>query len=162
MNFQLFPRYADLFNRLILPDPAQRWTSFATLVRAPDVESLNLRNFDFLGAKFLLMPTSYVRLRGFMEKHSGWRKAYEDVSFVIFENPNPLPRAFIVHQVTEEHQTPLDIGASPLAIATSDDPVLIEEARSRGLSTPPPEASPTQSKPKSRDTTIPAWGLPPM
>ena len=133
MNFQLFPRYADLFNRLILPDPTQRWTSFATLVRAPDVDLLNLRNFDFLGAKFLLMSSSYVRLRGFMEKRSDWQKAYEDASFVIFENPNPLPRAFIVHQVSEGHQTPIDIGASPLAVATSDDPVLIAEARSHGL-----------------------------
>jgi hypothetical protein len=133
MNFHLFPRYADLFNRLILPDPTHRWTSFATLVRAPDVDSLNLRGFDFLGTRFLLMPSSYPRLRNFMENRSGWKNAYEDPSFVIFENPNPLPRAFIVHQVYEGHETPLDIGKSPLAVATSDDPVLIAEARSNGL-----------------------------
>jgi hypothetical protein len=138
MNFQLFPRYADLFNRLILPDPTHRWTSFATLVRAPDVDSLDLRNFDFLGAKFLLMPSSYVRLRSFMEKHSGWKKVYEDALFVIFENPDPLPRAFIVHRVFQGHETPLDIGKSPLAVATSDDPVLIAEARSSGLLDAPP------------------------
>ena len=162
MNFQLFPRYADLFNRLILPDPTQRWTSFATLVRAPDVDSLNLRNFDFLGAKFLLMPSSYVRLRSFMEKRSGWQKAYEDASFVIFENPNPLPRAFIVHQVSEGHETPLDIGKSPLAVTTSDDPVLIAEARSIGLLGAPARARAIPNKPKSRATTTPGWRFLPM
>jgi len=132
MNFQLFPRYADLFNRLILPDPTHRWTSFATLVRAPDVDSLNLRGFDFLGARFLLVTASYPRLRHFMER-SGWKTAYQDALFVIFENPDPMPRAFIVHQVSEGHETPLDIGKSPLAVATSDDPVLLAEARSSGL-----------------------------
>jgi Bacterial membrane protein YfhO len=132
MNFQLFPRYVDIFNRLILPDPKDRWTGFITMVRAPDVDSLNLRAFDFLGVKYLVTPSSYPRLHQFMER-SGWRSAYSDPAFVIYENPDPLPRAFIVHQVSEGHETPLDIGKSPLAVATSDDPVLIEEARSRGL-----------------------------
>jgi Bacterial membrane protein YfhO len=132
MNFNLFPRYEDLFNRLILPDPTHRWVSFVTMVLAPDVDSLNLRGFDFLGVRFLVMPAADVRLRHFMDG-SGWKHAYEDSTFVIFENPNPLPRTFIVHQVSEEHQTPLDIGRSPLEVATSDDPVLIAEARSKGI-----------------------------
>jgi hypothetical protein len=132
MNFNLFPRYEDLFNRLILPDPAHRWLTFATMVLAPDVDSLNLRGFDFLGVRFLVMPAAYVRLRHFLDG-SGWKNAYEDPTFVIFENTNPLPRAFIVHQVSEEHQTPLDIGRSPLEVATSDDPVLIAEAKSSGI-----------------------------
>lgn len=132
MNFQLFPRYADLFNRLILPDPKQRWTSFATLERALDVDSLNLQAFDFLGTKFLLIPSAYPRLRHFMER-SGWKTAYQDSMFVIFENPDPLPRALIVHEISEGHETPLDIDKPPLQVATSDDPVLIAEARSKGL-----------------------------
>jgi hypothetical protein len=132
INYHLFPRYADLFNRLILPDPSHRWTSFATMAKAPDVDSLNLRGFDFLGVRFLVVPLQYSRVCHFMER-SGWKNAYDDSFFVIFENPNPLPRAFIVHQLTEGHGTPLDIGKSPLALATSDDPVLIAEARSNGL-----------------------------
>jgi hypothetical protein len=132
MNFQLFPRYADLFNRLILPDSTHRWASFATMERAPDVDSLNLRAFDFLGVRFLVTPLRYPRLHHFMER-SGWKQVYDDVYFAIFENPNPLPRTFIVHQISEGHETPLDIGRSPLAVATSDDPVLIAEARSSGL-----------------------------
>jgi hypothetical protein len=132
MNFQLFPRYEDLFNRLILPDPTRRWTSFATLVLAPDVDSLNLPGFDFLGVRFLVMPVADLRLRQFMDR-AGWKNAYKDSTFVIFENPDPLPRAFIVHQVSEEHQTPLDIGKSPLVVATSDDPVLIAEAKANGI-----------------------------
>jgi hypothetical protein len=132
MNFQLFPRYADLFNRLILPDPKDRWTTFATLILAPDVDSLNLRGYDFLGVRFLLVSASYPRLRHFMEG-SGWKTAYQDALFVIYENPDPMPRAFIVHQVSEGHETPLDIGKSPLAVATSDDPVLLAEARTSGL-----------------------------
>jgi hypothetical protein len=132
MNFQLFPRYADLFDRLILPDPTQRWTSFATLVRAPDVHSLNLRNFDFLGAKFLSIPATFERLRDFME-NSDWKKVFEDAYFVIYENQNALPRALIVHQVIEGHETPLDVGRSPRTVATSDDPILIAAARSNGL-----------------------------
>jgi hypothetical protein len=132
MNFQLFPRYEDLFNRLILPDPAHRWTSFATMVLAPDVDSLNLPAFDFVGVRFLVMPVTYLHLRRFMEG-SGWKIAFEDPTFVIFENPDPLPRVFIVHQISEEHETPLDIGRSPLEVATSDDPVLIADARSKGI-----------------------------
>jgi hypothetical protein len=132
MNFNLFPRYEDLFNRLILPDPAHRWVSFVTMVLAPDVDSVNLRGFDFLGVRFLVLPVKDLRLRQFMDG-SGWKNAYEDPTFVIFENPYPLPRAFIVHQVSEDRQTPLDIGKSPLEIATSDDPVLIAEARSSGI-----------------------------
>jgi hypothetical protein len=132
MNFQLFPRYVDIFNRLILPDPKDRWPGFITLVRAPDVDSLNLRAFDFLGVKFLLTPASFPRLGQFMER-SGWKNAYNDPYFVIFENPHPLPRAFIVHQLSEGHETPLDIGKSPLAVATSDDPILIDEAKSSGI-----------------------------
>jgi hypothetical protein len=146
MNFQLFPRYEDLFNRLILTDPAHRWTSFATMVRAPDVDSLNLRNFDFLGAKYLLIPASYPRLRNFMEKSSGWKTAYQDAGLVIFENPNPQPRAFIVHQVVEGQETPLDIGKSPLALATSDDPILLSAARSGGLLDAGPQGGPGNSE----------------
>ena len=37
------------------------------MVRAPDVDSLNLASFDFLGAKYLVTPASYPRLHQFME-----------------------------------------------------------------------------------------------
>ena len=132
MNFQLFPRYVDIFNRLVLPNPKHRWTGFITMVMAPDVGSLNLPAFDFLGVKYLVTPSGFSRLHQFMER-SGWSKAYSDPGFVIFENPNPLPRSFIVHQVSEGSDTPLDIGKSPRAVATSDDPILIAEAVSNGL-----------------------------
>ncbi len=161
MNFQLFPRYVDVFNRLILPDPKDRWTGFITMVRAPDVNSLNLQAFDFLGAKYLVTPASYPRLHQFMER-SGWRSAYSDPIFVIYENPDPLPRAFIVHQVSEGHETPLDIGKSPRAVATSDDPVLIAEAKSRDFSTRNPGDPATPNKPRSRVTTTPVWKFPRM
>lgn len=132
MNFQLFPRYEDLFNRLILPDPAHRWVSFATLVLAPDADFLNLRALDFLGVKFLVLPTNYARFRRFVAD-SGWSTLYEDAKFTIVENPDPLPRALIVHQVLEGPQTPLDIDRSPREVATSDDPVFIAEARASGI-----------------------------
>lgn len=132
MNFQLFPRYEDLFNRLILPNPAQRWQTFATLVLAPDADFLNLRGLDFLGVRFLVLPTTYVRLRHFVAE-SRWKTIYEDAKFTIVENPDPLPRALIVHQVSEGHQTPLDIDRSLREVATSDDPVFIAEARASGI-----------------------------
>ncbi|MGM4872189.1 YfhO family protein [Bradyrhizobium sp. 956_D2_N1_5] len=149
MNFQLFPRYEDLFNRLILPNPAQRWETFATLVLAPDTDFLNLRGLDFLGVRFLVLPTSYVRLRQFVTG-SGWRISYQDPMFTIVENPGPLPRALIVHQVSEGHQTPLDIDRSPREVVTSDDPVFIAEAKARGVLGP--SAGPP-SQPEYADIT---------
>ncbi|TYL91759.1 YfhO family protein [Bradyrhizobium rifense] len=144
MNFQLFPRYEDLFNRLILPNPAQRWETFATLVLAPDTDFLNLPGLDFLGVRFLVLPATYGRLRHFVAD-SGWKTIYEDPKFAIVENPNPLPRALIVHQVSEGRQTPLDIDRSPRDVVTSDDPVFIAEARARGILGPNAEP-PSQSE----------------
>lgn len=149
MNFQLFPRYEDLFNRLILPNPAYRWETFATLVLAPDADFLNLRGLDFLGVRFLVLPTTYERLRHFVGD-SGWKTIYEDAKFTIVENPNPLPRALIVHQVSEGHQTPLDIDRSPREVVTSDDPVFIAEARTRGVLGPSAEPP---SQPEYADIT---------
>jgi hypothetical protein len=132
MNFHIFPRYEDLFNRLIVSDPADRWTGFVTLVRARDTDSLNLRALDLLGAAYVTVPSTYTRLRGFME-HSQWTRVYQDPYFLIFENQHPLPRAFITHRLLEDRTTPVDLDESPLALATSDDAVLLEQARGLGL-----------------------------
>jgi hypothetical protein len=132
MNFQLFPRYEDLFNRLILPDPKHRFTSFATLARAPDTEQINLKAYDFLGARYLTLPVRYSHLHSFMER-SSWRRAYEDSNFVIFENPDPMPRAFLTHRLVKDRLTPVDRGESPLALATSDDEIFIAQARREGI-----------------------------
>ena len=133
MNFQLFPKYADVFNRLLLPNPQHRWTSFATFAVAPDVDSFNLRALDFLGARFLVVrPSNFPRLAAFM-KRSSWVAAYNDANFTIYENLHPLPRAYVVHELSEGHETPLDVDKSPLSVAMSDDPVLIAEARTKGI-----------------------------
>ncbi len=132
MNFQLFPRYEAVFNRLILPDEKDRYGAFATLVRARDTPRINLPAFDFLGVRRLIVPMTYPLLRGFMDG-SDWRRVYEDNYFVIFENPAPLPRAFITHGIIRDPLTPIDRGQSPLAFATSDDDELIWEAGQYGI-----------------------------
>jgi hypothetical protein len=136
MNFQLFPRYEDVFNRLILPDEKDRWPTFATLVRARDTPRINLPAFDFLGARRLIIPVLYPLLRGFMDR-SDWRRVYEDSYFVIFENPSPLPRAFITHRIVRDPLTPIDEGQSPLALVTTDDEDFISAAEKVGLSDRP-------------------------
>lgn len=132
MNFQLFPRYEDVFNRLILPDPKDRFTSFATLAHAPDTDRVNLEAYDFLGARYLTVPLRYSHLLGFMER-SSWRRAYEDGNFAVFENPTPTPRAFIAHRLVRDPLTPIDRGESPLVLVTSDDDMLLAEARREGI-----------------------------
>ncbi len=140
MTFQLFPRYESIFNRLLLPDPSQRWTSFASLVLARDADSLNLAAFDFLGTQFLVVPKTFTRLIRFMEQ-SAWQRVYSDQYVQIFKDLAPLPRAFITHRVVENSQTPVDLGQSPLALATSDDPELLAAAHAAGISDAKPMAS---------------------
>ncbi len=132
MNFQLFPRYEDVFNRLIVPQERDRWTTFATLVTSRDTGQINLTAYDFLGTKYLTVPVLYPNLRGFME-HSTWRRVYEDDYFVIFENPDPLPRAFVTHRLVRDPLTPIDSGQSPLLLATTDDDALLSQARGEGI-----------------------------
>ena len=132
MNFQMFPRYEDVFNRLILPDPKDRFTSFATLARAPDTDQINLNGYDFLGARYVTVPVRYSHLYSFM-KRSSWSRVYEDGNFAIFENPDPMPRAFITHRLVKDRSTPIDRGKSPLALATSDDEMFIAHARREGI-----------------------------
>jgi hypothetical protein len=132
MNFQVFPRYEDLFNRLIVPDPKDRVASFVTLLVARDTDAINLKAYDFVGTKYLLTSKSYPRLQAFM-KQSGWKEPYRDPDFAIFENPDPLPRAFITHRLMQSKLTPIDDNQSPRAVATSDDAVLIEQAQRYGL-----------------------------
>jgi hypothetical protein len=131
MNFHLMPRYVALFDRLILPKPDERWTTFITLVRAGDTDNLNLQAFDLVGTKYITVPIVYPRLRKFMEQ-SDWKRVYEDLYFVVFENPDPLPRAFVVHRLVADEKTPVDVGQSPRVMATSSDPILLEEARRAG------------------------------
>ena len=139
MNFQLNPRYEAIFNRLILPDPADRWTGFITLNRAKDKGGINLEAFDFLGARHLVVPVMYPLLTAFMQR-SGWRQAYEDQYFRVFENPDPLPRAFITHRLADSKATPLDSGQSPREMATSDDQELLVLARQIGVTENAPAA----------------------
>ena len=132
MDFQIFPRYFDLFNRLFLPDRTDRWVTFTTLVRAKDKDKLNLAAFDMLGTKYLVTPFNYTRLHGFMDR-SGWPRVYQDTYFTIYENPLEPPRATIVPRLVADEKTPVDIGRSPREIATTDDVRLLEQARAAGL-----------------------------
>ena len=66
-------------------------------------------------------------------ERSTWRRAYEDSNFAIFENPDPMPRAFLTHRLVRERLTPIDRGESPLAFATSDDEMFIAQARREGI-----------------------------
>ncbi len=133
----------NVFNRLILPDQKDRFTSFATLARAPDTDWINLKAYDFLGARYVTVPVRYSRVLGFMER-SSWRRAYEDGNFAVFENPAPMPRAFIAHRLVKDPLTPIDRGESPLVLVTSDDEMLIADARREGIAdVAMPAVSPT-------------------
>jgi len=132
MNFHILPRYESLFNRLILPNPSDRWTTFATMVNAKHGETLNLAAIDLVGAKYLVTPTRFHLLHKYAQS-SGWRRVYANADVMIHENPDPLPRAFIVHRLVESARTPIDEGVPPREFATSDDTSLIEAARSLGI-----------------------------
>lgn len=132
MNFHLLPHYESLFNRLIVPNPAERWTTFVTLLNAKDASWLDLAAIDLVGVKYLLMPREFHQLQTHAQS-SGWRRIYDDTHVRIYENPNALPRAFVVHQLAESSRTPIDEGQSPRRLATSDDVRLIEMARMLGI-----------------------------
>lgn len=139
MTFHWLPRYVELFNRLILPDPADRWTGHITMVRARDADAVNLAAFNMIGTKYLTVPSIYKRLRGFMEQ-SNWRRAYEDPYYLIFENPNPL-RSYVTHSLVSGSATPVDRGQDPRAISVSDDPQLVDMARKLGIASEASEAT---------------------
>ena len=132
MNFHLLPRYEALFNRLIVPNPLDRWTTFVTLFNAKDGNWLNLAAIDLVGAKYLVTPQWFHQLQAHAQS-AGWRRIYDGAHVRIHENPNPLPRAFVVHQLVESARTPIDEGQSPRVVATSDDARLIEAARMLGI-----------------------------
>ncbi len=132
LNFHLNTRYEAIFNRLILPDPKERWFTFISLNLARDKDGINLAAYDLLGTRFLIVPVAFPRMRAFMER-SGWARAYADAYFIIFENPDPLPRAFITHRLAERETTPVDSGESPREVATSDDPQFLDSARRIGI-----------------------------
>ena len=143
MNFHLMPRYESLFNRLIVPDPKQRWTTFVTLSRAEDTDSLNLDAYDLIGTKYLIVSLGYPRLRAFMER-SNWRRVYDDSYFQIFENPTPLPRGYVTHGIIAAKETPIDRRQSPQAISLSDDSHLVDLSRKLGIGDSPEPADPTE------------------
>lgn len=132
MNFHILPRYEALFNRLIVPDPSERWPTFATMVNAKDGSWLNLAAVDFLGVRYLVTPRNFQQLQAHAQS-SGWRRSYDGAHVRIYENPNPLPRAFVVHQLVESRRTPIEEGHSPRLVATSDDAALIAAARALGI-----------------------------
>jgi len=132
MNFHLMRRYESLFNRLIVPDPKQRWTTFATLSRAADTDGINLDAYDLVGTKYLIVSLGYPRLRAFMER-SNWRRVYDDSYFQIFENPTPLPRAYVTYGVVAAKETPVDRNLAANEISLSDDPQLVYMARKLGI-----------------------------
>lgn len=140
MNFHLLPRYVELFNRLILPDPADRWSGFITLVRARDADFVNLAALNMVGTKYLIVPSRYERLRAFMGE-SNWVRAYEDPYYLIFENPSPLPRSYVTHGLVAGKATPIDRGQTPHAVSVSDDPQLIDMARKLGVTGEASEAT---------------------
>lgn len=144
MNFQLNPRYEAIFNRLILPDPADRWTGFITLNRAKDKGGINLEAFDFLGTRHLVVPVRYPLLLAFMAR-SGWKQVYEDQHFRIFENPQPLPRAFIASRLVPGKLTPIESGLPARSVATTDDPKFIELARQLGVREDGPDDAQAQA-----------------
>lgn len=131
MTFHLLPRYVDLFNRLILPEPADRWTGFITLAKARDIDSISLPALTMVGVKYLMVPGPYKRLRAFMTR-SDWRQVYEEPYFLIFENPGPL-RSYVTRGLIADTLTPLDRDHDPRSVTTSDDPRLIEDARQLGI-----------------------------
>lgn len=143
MNFHLMRRYESLFNRLIVPDPKQRWTTFATLSRAADTDTINLGAYDLIGTKYLIVSLGYPRLRAFMER-SSWRRVYDDSYFQIFENPTPLPRGYVTHGVVAAKETPIDRRQAPQEISFSDDSQLVDSARKLGIGDSPGEADATE------------------
>lgn len=149
MTFHLLPRYVELFNRLILPDPADRWSGFITLVRARDADFVNLAALNMVGTKYLIVPSTYNRLRTFMGE-SRWVRAYEDPYYLIFENPSLLPRSYITHGLVAGKATPIDRGQSPHTVTVSDDPQLIDMARKLGIAG---EASETAAATESASIT---------
>jgi len=75
------------------------------------------------------MLTAIARLQTF-----GYRIVMQDPVRLIFENPNPQPRAFLVSSVADSSKLPSEFGLSSRLIGVTKDKEFLETAQRNGIS----------------------------
>ncbi len=90
-------------------------------------ESLSLA-----GVRFVIVERdgadAIARLHGL-----GLEPVHSDLIRLVFENPTPLPRAFLAPQLVSRESEPWDAPSLPAGSATTIDPLLINEGKRLGI-----------------------------
>ena len=101
------PAYRDFFFSAINLDSSQRLGfhprlaprgAFPTLFLArdePDKNSIDVTKLDFLGVKYVLIPSNYTRYRAWFIDN-GFHVDFESPMTVVLENPGVLPRSYFI------------------------------------------------------------------
>jgi hypothetical protein len=96
-NQGTMPAYREFFYSAINLETSQRFGgSFPTLFAArdePQTSAFDFKKLNFLGVKYILIPSNYPRYLDFLQK-KGMKIAFQSPMTIVLENPSVSPRAF--------------------------------------------------------------------
>jgi hypothetical protein len=128
------PRYAEFYNRYIGRG------LFLSLRDPGHVPRFTHDALSLVGVRYVivdkLLTQAIARVRSL-----GYPVVQEDALRVVFENPQPLPRAFAVPMLLRYDGLPHEIPMSPLLAATTTDERLQQVAREMSISDKPRPSS---------------------
>jgi len=147
LNTADFPWYAEFFARYI---GSGLFLSLGSGVATDTGYSFTDASLSLAGVRYVIVDRRFEpairRLSGL-----GYGVVQEDPIRLIFENPHPMPRSFIVRELRTLDGLPSDVGLDASRLATTTDKQLLFEAKKLGLSIDIPENTASQ-QPGASDT----------
>lgn len=131
LNMNILPSYERLFADAFLIDAETRWGIFPTLFKHNDSNHFNVDALSFLGVKYVVISSFWPRHAQILLDH-GYKKAYNDLYWTIYENLNPFPRMFAVAALSRDSDKNIDF-VKTRTIAYSNDPQLHKSAKELGI-----------------------------
>ena len=89
-------------------------------------------SLSLAGVRYVVVDRSITRA---VDRLStlGYQIVNQDAIRLVFENPHPMPRAFVVHEWLKSDKLPLDLGRSVTTTVSTTDGRLVGELRHLGL-----------------------------
>lgn len=147
LNTADFPWYAEFFEKYI---GSGLFLSLGSGVPTGTGYSFTDASLSLAGVRYVIVDRRFEpairRLSGL-----GYGVVQEDRIRLIFENPHPMPRSFIVRELRTLDGLPSDVGLDASRLATTTDKQLLFEAKKLGLSIDIPENTASQ-QPGASDT----------
>ncbi len=118
--------------------------------RTPEqVGKIDLDALDLLGVRYVLVSFA-KNYRDFFDRQ-GFDRVFEEQGILIFENPDPYPRAFVAGALLEARGIPSDRGLPGRRLAFTTDRDLLDAASELGIS---PWAAPEPQEPGQGPGTV--------